>query len=62
MKLERGCKMDKQILKNNISLEDTEFLESIDNLILNNLGKMFDDEGTDIVIIDFENKGGSENE
>ena len=54
--------MDKQILKNNISLEDTEFLESIDNLIPNNLGKMFDNEGTDIVIIDFENKGDSENE
>ena len=62
MKLERGCKMDKQILKNNISLENTEFLESIDNLIPNNLGKMFDNEGTDIVIIDFENKGGFENE
>jgi hypothetical protein len=62
MKLERGCKMDKQILKNNISLENTEFLESIDNLIPNNLGKMFDNEGTDIVIIDFENKGDSENE
>lgn len=62
MKLERGCKMDKQILKNNMSLENTEFLESIDNLIPNNLGKMFDNEGTDIVIIDFENKGGFENE
>lgn len=62
MKLERGCKMDKQILKNNISLENTEFLESIDNLISNNLGKMFDNEGTDIVIIDFENKGDFENE
>ena len=62
MKLERGCKMDKQILKNNISLENTDFLESIDNLIQNNLGKMFDNEGTDIVIIDFENKEGSENE
>ena len=62
MKLERGCKMDKQILKNNISLENTDFLESIDNLIPNNLGKMFDNEGTDIVIIDFENKEGSENE
>ena len=62
MKLERGCKMDKQILKNNISLENTEFLESIDNLIPNNLGKIFDNEGTDIVIIDFENKGGFENE
>lgn len=62
MKLERGYKMDKQILKNNISLENTEFLESIDNLIPNNLGKMFDNEGTDIVIIDFENKGGFENE
>ena len=62
MKLERGYKMDKQILKNNISLENTEFLESIDNLIPNNLGKMFDNEGTDIVIIDFENKGDSENE
>mgnify|MGYP001727195199 FL=1 len=62
MKLERGYKMDKQILKNNISLENTEFLESIDNLIPNNLGKIFDNEGTDIVIIDFENKGGFENE
>ena len=54
--------MDKQILKNNISLENTEFLESIDNLIPNNLGKIFDHEGTDIVIIDFENKGDFENE
>lgn len=62
MKLERGCKMDKQVFKNNMSLENTEFLESIDNLIPNNLGKMFDNEGTDIVIIDFENKGDSENE
>ena len=62
MKLERGYKMDKQILKNNISIENTEFLESIENLIPNNLGKMFDNEETDLVIIDFDNKGGSENE